>query len=499
MPNAPASSTDPRADLALEVPSGALRRPPGTWFERFGVTPERIRRVMAAALATGADDCDLYFEHAVGTSVGLVDGKVDRATTHVDLGMGVRVRVGDQVGYAYTEDLSLPAMLEAARTAAGIARSGTGRGPVDLQVVGLPNYYPMQRAWDVVGLSERLPLLRAWEEDAFRRDPRIRKVQTFLSDGVRTILIARPDGRLVQDVQPMTVAYVVCTAREGEVVESASASLAARAGLEFYDDPDRRRRLVDRATERTLFLLRAERPPAGEMPVVLAPGASGILLHEAIGHGMEADFNRKGISIFASRMGRRVAPEFVTIVDDGTLPGTRGAINTDDEGNPSQRTVLVENGVLRSYLHDEISAAHYGVAPTGSGRRQSFRHTPIPRMRATYMEPGPHDPEEIIRSVDRGLYCETFSNGQVQIGAGDFAFYVKTGWLIEGGRLTRPIKDANLIGNGPAALEAVEMVGQDLALDEGGWTCGKDGQGVPVSQGQPTVKVRSLVVGGVDR
>jgi predicted Zn-dependent protease len=241
--------------------------------------------------------------------------------------------------------------------------------------------------------------------------------------------------------------------------------------------------LAGEAVDRTMFLFDAGKPPAGEMPVVLAAGASGILLHEAIGHGMEADFNRKGVSIYASRMNERIAPSFVTVVDNGTLDGSRGAINIDDEANPSERTVLVQDGVLKSYLHDEISAKHYGVAPTGSGRRESFRHPPMPRMRATYMEPGPHKPEEIIASVKNGIYCTSFSNGQVHIGAGDFAFYMKTGYLIEDGKLTRPLKDVNIIGNGPTALERVEMVGDDLMLDEGGWTCGKDGQGVPVSQG----------------
>ena len=235
----------------------------------------------------------------------------------------------------------------------------------------------------------------------------------------------------------------------------------------------------------------------GEMPVVLAAGPSAILLHEAIGHGMEADFNRKKISIFSDKMGKKIANEHITIVDDGTIATSRGAINIDDEGNASERTVLVEKGVLRSYIHDEISARHFGVTPTGSGRRQSFRHAPLPRMRATVMENGPHSPEEIISSVDRGIYCISFGNGQVNIGGGDFAFYMKHGYLIEDGKLTRPIKDVNIIGNGPEALGRIEMVGNDLKIDEGGWTCGKDGQGVPVSQGMPTVLVSSLVVGGV--
>jgi TldD protein len=321
-------------------------------------------------------------------------------------------------------------------------------------------------------------------------------VQVALDDGARLVMVVRPDGRLVEDWRPMTTCTVRCTAVEGDRTESALYNAAGRAGLEFYD-ADRRARVAEQAVDRALFLLGAGRPPAGEMPVVLARGASAILLHEAIGHGMEADFNRKGTSIYASRMGKAVASDQVTIVDDATLPGARGALNVDDEGNPGERTVLVDRGRLSSYLQDEVSARHYGAASTGSGRRESFRHAPIPRMRCTYLEPGPHHPEEVIRSVERGLYCEVFGNGQVNIGAGDFAFYMRQGWLIEGGRLTRPVKDANLIGNGPDALAAIDMVGNDLVMDEGGWTCGKDGQGVPVSQGMPTVRVRKLVVGGV--
>jgi TldD protein len=255
--------------------------------------------------------------------------------------------------------------------------------------------------------------------------------------------------------------------------------------------------MVKEAVDRTLFLLRADKPPAGEMPVVLAAGPSAILLHEAIGHGMEADFNRKRTSIYADKMGKRIANEQVTIVDDGTLSNARGAIGIDDEANPTERTVLVEDGVLKSYMYDEISARHYGVRPTGSGRRQDFRSAPLPRMRSTIMEAGPHDPAEIIESVENGLYCVSFANGQVNIGAGDFSFYMRQGYLIENGKLTRPVKDVNIIGNGPEALSRIDLVGNDLVVDEGGWTCGKDGQGVPVSQGMPTVRVSKLTVGGV--
>lgn len=483
---------------ALTGPSLALDLPDGTYFERFGVGPEVLRKVLAAALSMGADDCDLFFEHRLSTSVALTDGKVNRASTGVDLGLGVRARNGDAIGYSYTEDLSLEAMLSAARTAAGIASGGESKTVVaPLRTVSLPNYYPVEHRWEQVDMSERLPLLRRWEEGAFAADSRVQKVQAYLIDSERAILVVRPDGRLVQDYQPMALGYLVCTAEENGVRESASYNVASRSGLELFQDEARNQRMIDQAVARTTFLLGAGKPPAGEMPVVMAPGASGILLHEAVGHGLEADFNRKGVSIFSTQMNQRVAPDFVTVVDDGTVESARGAVNTDDEANATEKTVLIENGVLKSYIHDEISAKHYGVAPTGSGRRESFRHAPMPRMRSTYMESGPHDPEEIIRSVKRGIYCSSFANGQVQIGAGDFAFYMRQGYLIEDGKLTQPIKDVNIIGSGPAALADVQMVGTDMELDEGGWTCGKEGQGVPVSQGQPTVKVGSLVVGGI--
>ncbi len=483
-------------DIPPLVDRGAAEAPGCGYFERFGVTATTLRKVLEAALSRGGQDADLFFEHATSTMLALTDGSVNRASTGVDLGVGVRVVLGDQVGYAYSEDLSLEAMLSAARTAAEIATGGPPRQPMDLTPRRYADLYPPLRRWDAVGIEERLPLLRAWENDAFARDPRIQKVQAYLMDGERVILVARPDGRLVQDHQPMTLGFVSCTAQDGERRESAGFNIAARRGMEQYTDGGVGTRLVDRAVERTLFLLTAGSPPAGELPVVLAPGASGILLHEAVGHGLEADFNRKGVSIYGSRLGQRVAPEQVTIVDDGTMPWARGSINTDDEANPPQRTVLVDRGVLKGFLHDEISARHFGVEPTGSGRRESFRQPPLPRMRVTFMENGPHHPEEIVRSVKKGIYCESFANGQVQIGAGDFAFYMRHGWLIEDGKLTRPLKDANIIGNGPEALERVSMVGNDLKLDEGGWTCGKDGQGVPVGQGLPTTLVSSLVVGG---
>ncbi len=485
--------------MSVPCPIGA----PGEHFAAFGITPTLLQKILAAALQTGGDDCDLYFEHSAATSVALSDGTVNQASTHVDLGMGVRVRTGDQVGYAYSEELSPKALITAARTAAGIASSAARGAPPVPVAAALPNHYPVVQPWSGVDISTRVAMVRGWENAAFAQDSRIQRVECSVSDAAKVVMIVRPDGRLFEDWRPMTRAMVRCTAEgtgpDGEVIrESNSHNVAGRAGLEYLDE-DRQTRLVETAVRRTLFLLDAESPDPGEMPVVLAAGPSAILLHEAIGHGMEADFNRKRISIYADRMGKRIASDQVTIVDDGTVPGARGSINIDDEGNATERTVLVEGGHLRSYLHDEISACHYGLPTTGSGRRQSFRHAPIPRMRTTSMENGPHDPEEIIQSVDRGLYCVSFSNGSVHIGGGDFAFYMKHGYLIENGKLTRPVKDVNIIGNGPETLQQVDMVGNDTVLDEGGWTCGKDGQSVPVSQGMPTVRVGQLVIGGASR
>ena len=422
--------------------------------------------------------------------------KVNRCHTSVDLGVGIRVVINDQVGYAYTEDLSLESMLKAAKTASEIARGSGGVVPV----VGAfdwrdPNYYPVNRFWSDVDVEHRIPLVRKWEQGAFAEDSRVKRVRVSLADTDKRVLIACADGRYIEDYRPMTRGFVHCTVADGDKRETGAYNVAARADLSYYDEA-RQERLVKESVARAIRSLGAGSPPAGEMPVVMAAGSSGILLHEAIGHGMEADFNRKNISLYADRMNKRIAPTDVTICDDGTLPGARGALNVDDEGNATENTVLVENGILRSYLHDQISARHYGVTPTGSGRRQSFRHPTLPRMRCTYMRSGPHDPKSIIASVDKGIYCETFANGAVAIGGGDFSFYVRHGYLIEDGKLTAPIKDVNLIGNGPEVLEAIEMVGNDLKVDEGGWTCGKEGQGVPVSQGMHTVKVGKLSVGG---
>jgi TldD protein len=464
-------------------------------FAQFGVDAALCQAALAAALSRGGDRADLYFQHRVHSSLVLEDGAVNRAFTQVELGVGVRVVRGDQQGYGYSEDLSLAAVIDAARTAAAIADGPARAVPLAIETRPVADRYPVQRPWPNVPALERLPILRAVNDAVLAADPRLVKCTVHFGDASGAVLIVDSEGRAHLDEQPMTVLGVNCVAEHNGRRESNGSNVAGRAGFEFYT-PERLDKLVRQAVERTLVLFDAVQPPAGEMPVVLGAGSSGILLHEAVGHGLEADFNRKRVSIYADRLGQPIANDLVTIVDDATQPHARGAINVDDEGNDAGRTVLVDRGTLVGYLHDTISARHYGVQPTGNGRRESFRHLPMPRMRSTYMEPGPHDPAEIVASVERGIYCQTFANGQVQIGAGDFTFFVKNGWLIEGGKLTRPIKDVNLVGNGPKVLERIDMVGNDLQIDEGGWTCGKDGQSVPVSQGLPTVRVASMTVGG---
>ena len=482
-------------------PAEAATAAPGTqggigYFGRFGVTDRMIREALGEALSRGGDYADLFFQHKVGNNYVLEDAAVNRAFTSVELGVGVRVVKGDQTGYGFTEDLTLEGVKLAAKTAAAIADGPARPGPKEFHVTGdLPSRYAVKVRWEDVRPEQKLPLLTNLNEKAFARDPRVRKVNVTFGDGASVILVADSQGRIVEDAQPMTLLYLSCVAEQNGQREQNTYGVAGREDLSFYS-PDRMERIVREAVDRTTILFDAVQAPAGEMPVVLAAGASGILLHEAIGHGMEADFNRKNVSIYSDKIGKPIAQKFINIVDEGTQKGARGAINVDDEGNPVDKTMLVQDGVLTTYLHDTISAKHYGVKPTGNGRRESYQYAPMPRMRSTYMLPGPHRKDEIIASVKKGIFCTNFANGQVQIGAGDFTFYVKNGYLIEDGKLTKPIKDVNIIGNGPKVLEKIDMVADDLVIDEGGWTCGKDGQSVPVSQGIPTVRVASITVGG---
>lgn len=480
------------------LPPGPLGSTSDSALAPFGLTGSRAGRVMAKAMSRGGDFCDLFFQRRKYCYLGLEDSSVNRAQTLVDRGVGIRVVKGSQTGFAYTESLDEKSMLQAAEVASAVASGGARKAPKAYKISPTGNYYLTDPLWERVGAKEKVNLMMGLDRKIRAKDSRIKKVMVSFRDEESHVVVLDSEGRIVHDRQPMTTCYALCVGEQKGRRESNYCALSGREGMAFYS-PERLARMVDEAVKRTVVLFDSVPGPVGELPVVMAPGSSGILLHEAIGHGMEADFARKKTTIYTGKVGQRIAPEHVTIVDDGTNRNLRGSINIDDEANASKRTVLVEKGILRTFMHDRISAAHFKVTPTGNGRRQSFRHIPMPRMRNTYMLAGPHDPKEIIRSVKRGIYAVSFANGQVFIGAGDFTFYIKTGYLIENGKLTAPIKDINIIGNGPKALKKVEMVGSDLKLDEGGWTCGKSGQRVPVGLGLPTLKVSGITVGGTAR
>lgn len=465
------------------------------YFRHFGITKQIADRIISQALSRGGDYCDLFFQYRSSRNLHLEDNSVNRLYNSTDMGVGIRVIKQEQTGFSFSEDLSLEAMKKAASAAAAISSSKSSWKKADFKIQTLPNYYPIARTWDSVDIREKMPILSTVNNMVFSLDRRIIKCNISLTDTESKVLIVNSEGKVTADYRPLFGLKVIVTAEEGKKRETNLSALSGRYGFEYIQE-DVIKEVSQKAVRRTVDLFDAVKPEGGEMAVVLAPGSSGILLHEAIGHGLEADFNRKKTSLFYNKLGEKVAKSIVSIVDDATWKNARGSLNVDDEGTRTEKTVLVQNGVLVNYLHDRISAQHYGVKPTGNGRRQSFRFPPFPRMRNTYMLSGPHTPEEIIKSVHKGIYAETFSNGQVLIGAGDFTFYVKTGYLIEEGEITRPVKDINIIGNGPEVLENVVMVGNDLKVDNGTWTCGKDGQGVPVSHGLPTVKISAITVGG---
>ena len=467
------------------------------YLDHFEVSTETLQKVIAAAMSKGGSYADLYFEHKISGNLGLEDGKVNRAFSNVDFGVGIRVLKGDQTGFAYTETLTLEEMLNAARLAANIANSNHRFTPENIQEKIPADFYSITKKWEDVSVQDKVPFVQKINDRVFALDDKVIKVNAFLNDETSYVLFFNSEGRLTYDYRPMVSFGVVCIMEKEGKIENSYSARSFRKGFEFLTN-----NLVDElaaeVVERTNLLFEATKPKAGEMPVVMGAGGSGILLHEAIGHTFEADFNRKGTSIFSDKMGKKVAENFINIIDDGTLPNNRGSINIDDEGNDTQKTYLVKDGVLNSYIHDRISAGHYHVEPTGNGRRESFRNVPIPRMRATYMEAGPHSKDDIISSVDYGVFVDNFSNGEVKIGAGDFTFFVKSGYLIEKGKLTQPIKDINIIGNGPQALADISMAANDYAIDNGTWTCGKSGQSVPVTCGLPTVLVKKLTVGGTN-
>ncbi len=467
------------------------------YFEReFGITDTLCRKVLVQALAKGGDFADLYFDHTISNYLILEDGKVNRAYSDVALGVGIRTVKGDQVGYGYTQELSEKPMLAAAATAATIASGTAGQPAAKFAGLATSNYYPLDVLLTTVPLESKLPLVQSVNDRCFALSPLVIKVNASFHDQQRRVLVVTSDGVKAEDLLPRTYLAAAVVAEKNGKRERASRDFGGRRPFAYFK-PAVVEQLARTTTNRALLLFDAVRPPAGEMPVVLGPGVTGVLLHEAIGHGMEADFNRKKISTYSTMLGKKVAEPFVTIVDDGTLPNLIGSVNFDDEGTAGQRTVLVDNGILMSYMHDKISARFYGVKPTGNGRRQSYQHYVVPRMRNTCLLAGPASPADVVKTAGKGIYVQDVSNGQVKIGEGDFAFYVSQGRLIEDGKLGAPIKDVNIMGNGPKMLSNMVMVANDFEFHQGGaGACGKAGQAAPCGFGQPTCLVKSLTVGG---
>lgn len=466
--------------------------------DRYAIDVPVMSSVLSTALARGGDFAELFFEHRLNTAIIWEDQRVLSATRNVVQGVGIRVVRGDSIGYAYTEALDLESMKRAAETAARIGADDEHPRPIDAtpHLVGAA-FYPADEGMTAVAPEEKVALLERADRAARGYDSSIARVDASLVDELKRIVVARSDGRVVGDVQPLIRINVSAMSQRGESRRTSRTGGGGRLGIEHFEQVTPEETALEAARQAVLQQDAVE-APAGSLPVVLAAGDSGILLHEAIGHGLEADFNRKGTSNYSGRIGQRVASPQVTVIDDATIQRSRGSINIDDEGNETGRNVLIEEGILRGYLQDEMSARHFRVAPSGSGRRQSFKHPIMPRMTNTLMLAGDEDPEDIIRSVEKGIYCVAFSGGQVNISNGDFVFSTTEAYLIEGGRITAPIRTVNLIGNGPDALSKVTMVGNDYRLSDGRWTCGKDGQSVPVGVGLPTVLVSSMTVGGTN-
>ncbi|MDQ3337551.1 MAG: metallopeptidase TldD-related protein [Myxococcota bacterium] len=456
-------------------------------------------RLLSLALDAGGDYADIYFEFRVSADYVLEEEQIKTLGRGITLGLGVRVVKGDATGYAYCEDLAWEKMAHAAKTAGQIAVGG-GHKPVaisSLNSIPLPSFYAVPTPSLLIPTPDKLALLRTADKAGRAFDSRIVKVEASFAESIKEVLLFTSDGRTATDIQPLLRFGVRAVAEDHGKRQSGSGGGGGRYGLDYFADAKRDAAAHGREAARiAIAMLDAKDAPAGEMPVVLASGDSGILLHEAVGHGLEADFNRKETSNYSGQMGKQVASPLCTVVDDGTIAGSRGAINVDDEGYAGQNNVLIKDGVLVGYMHDRLSAKHYGIQPTGNGRRESFRSMPLPRMTNTSLLGGKDDPEDIIKSVKRGVYAKRFSGGQVNISNGDFLFSLTESYLIEDGKLTAPLKGVNLIGNGPEVLRRVDMLGSDFELSDGIWTCGKDGQSVPVNVGTPTVRIASITVGG---
>jgi len=461
----------------------------------FGLDNRVYESLLQDALSSGGDYADLFFEYVTSGSISFEEGITRSATKGVSMGLGVRVCRGDSTGYAHTEDLSAESMRRAARTAAKIAQTASTHSPIDFHPVTTPRRYDLDRvSLDEAGMEKRDLLERA-SKAALALDPRISKAEASFAEELREVLVVTSDGRLVVDSRPLLRFGIRVVAEHKGRRESGHSGGGGRVSMGYFQSKSPEWH-AEHAVRQALSLLDARSAPAGQFEVVLAPGDSGILLHEAVGHGLEADFNRKRTSNYTDQIGQVVASPLCTVVDDASLLQGRGSINVDDEGQVPNKTVLIENGILQNYLHDRLSSRHFKVAPSGNGRRENFTCYPMPRMTNTLLLAGPHEPEEILQSVKRGIYAKTFGGGQVDISNGDFVFSLTESYLIEDGRLTAPLKGVNLIGNGPETLREVTMLGNDVQVSDGIWTCGKDGQSVPVGVGCPTTKISRITVGG---
>ena len=465
-----------------------------------GLDEKDLDRLLGQILTHRVDYADLYFQYSRHESWSLEEGQVKSGSYNVEQGVGVRAVSGEKTGFAYSDEILLPALSAAASAARAIARSGASAAmPVRQHSGAVAKLYAPLDPIASLEDAAKVKLLETVEAEAKRADPRVIQVMASLSGVQETILVARSDGGLAADVRPLVRLNVTVIVEANGRRETGSHGGGGRVSYQYFLENDFARLYAREAVRQALVNLDADDAPAGSMQVVLGPGWPGILLHEAIGHGLEGDFNRKGTSAFTGMVGKQVAARGVTVVDDGTLADRRGSLNVDDEGTPTQKTVLIEDGILKGYLQDTLNARLMGVAPTGNGRRESYAHMPLPRMTNTYMLPGVRDPREIIASVEKGLYAVNFGGGQVDITSGKFVFSASEAYLIENGKVTRPVKGATLIGNGPDVLTRVSMVGNDLQLDSGVGTCGKDGQSVPVGVGQPTLRIDGLTVGGTQR
>jgi TldD protein len=469
--------------------------------EKFGLARESLGRILGGTLGKAADDGDIYVEYLVGEAISLEDGVVKKASKSISQGAGVRAIAESRTGYGYSDDITIENLALAARTARAIASEAHQSGTVAVGQASAFSHdlYPVQTFPVDVPAAEKIDLLLQIDRLARAYDRRITKVFASIASQQKIILIATADGLVVGDILPLIRLSVSCIAEDGQNRQTGTHGGGGRYEFTRLLEHTHYERYAREAARQAIVNLDAVDAPAGYLDVVLGPGWPGVLLHEAIGHGLEGDFNRKKVSAFSGRLGEQVAAPAVTVVDDGTLPGRRGSLNVDDEGTPTGRTVLIENGMLRGYLQDRLNARLMGMPLTGNGRRESYAHIPMPRMTNTFMLPGESDPQEIIRSVKHGLYAVNFGGGQVDITNGKFVFSASEAYLIEDGKVTHPVKGATLIGNGPDVLTRVSMVGNDLQLDEGVGTCGKDGQSVPVGVGLPTIRVDGMTVGGTRR